>query len=457
MSYRNPGDVAIANPLAFMEAFDKTIAPYKAELKKKAEERKEKIKKYDTANAALQKAANYPAIAKTYGKDKANAVKALIEDKYIKDNVFASASASEQQEMIDDMQMNVLDQVGSVDAAMQIDLDEVLDGDFDDEASAKFKNFLANKPEAANSMKMEYRDGELVYVYSTKEGENVLKASEIPDTAKDYKGKGVLMQEVKAVLDTVKNEFDKDFKQADDLIDAKPYLESKSASIIAGLTPRQKAMLFENLQIDYNGDEEGTGGYSYADIVALAEKDKEQGGKLMKMLDEGIAKYVINQVELDSSEVKRINSAQREKLQKAKDEYAKELREQGLADAKTDKLVDAFYDHARTFGFNVNNAGVLTGQIDLTIEDNIKNYQYALRKLGYRHDKTVFDDDENLDYVNYKNESGKVIQIKNGMMPNEVRNQYIYGVVGREDAAGAIERAEASRQSTDTGDLTIFK
>lgn len=449
MSYRNPGDVAIANPLAFMEAFDKTIAPYKAELKKKAEERKEKIKKYDTANAALQKAANYPAIAKTYGKDKANAVKALIEDKYIKDNVFASASASEQQGMIDDMQMNVLEQVGNVDAAMQLDLNEVLDGDFEDEGSAKFKNFLANKPEAANSMKMEYRDGELAYVYSTKDGENVLKASEIPDTAKDYKGKTVLMQEVRTVLDTVKADFDKDFKQADDLVEAGSYLRSKASSIIAGLNDRQKATLFESLQIDYNGKEEGYGDYSYSDLA-----DKPE---LKKLLDEGITEYVINQVELDSSEIKRIRSNQREKLQKAKEEAAKELREQGLADAKTDNLVNVFYDHAGAFGFSVNNAGILTGQIDLTDETNIKNYQYALRKLGYRHDKTVYDDDENLDYVNYKNESGKVIQIKNGMLADELRNQYIYGVVGREDAAGAIERAELSRQSTDTGNLPIFK
>jgi len=53
MSYRNPGQIYIANPNAFMEAFEKGIAPVKAELERKAAERKERAQKYDSANAKL--------------------------------------------------------------------------------------------------------------------------------------------------------------------------------------------------------------------------------------------------------------------------------------------------------------------------------------------------------------------------------------------------------------------
>lgn len=314
MSYRNPGQIYIANPNAFMEAFERGIAPIKEKLEQKAKERKEREAKYDAANAQLKKSLNYPEWVNKYGKQKANTLKSMIEEDYISNNRFASATQSEQQDMLDELNVNIANIAKKTDAAIQLDYNEILPGHFED--NQEFLDFLASKPDQNNDISIERIDGQVGFSY-IKDGQKIfLPESKIPDGAINYQGKTATNDVVNKAILAAKDDVDDKFTTAKTMSEASAYTQTKAKQIYSALDEAQREYLFEEMQIDLNGDEKGTGNYSYSDV--MENKD------LRELLDKGMEAYITNRIENESRQLTRLRSEEEVRMREAREKAAEE-------------------------------------------------------------------------------------------------------------------------------------
>jgi hypothetical protein len=328
MSYRNPGQIYISNPNAFMEAFEKGIAPIKADLEKKAAERKERAKKYDAANAKLKQNLKYPEWVKKYGKQKADTIKTMIEEDYISNDRFASAAQSEQQDMLDEMNINISNIAQKTDAALQLDFDEILPGHFSE--NKEFLDFLASKPEENNDISLERIDGQIGFSY-IKDGKKVfLDANNIPDGAINYQGKSATNESISNAISVASKEVDDKFTSAKTMTEATGYTKTKANSIYASLDDAQKEYLFEKMQIDIKGEEEGQTTYSYADVVA--------DENMRKQLDDALKDYLVNEIEIESRQLTRLRSEEEvDRMKRA--EEAREAQRKAAEEAEKAKQI----------------------------------------------------------------------------------------------------------------------
>ena len=258
MSYRNPGDIQIADPSAFMSAFNSVIEPYKAKLEQKAEEKKKLLEKYDAANAKLTASMNYPSWVEKYGSTKAAAIKQMVEEDYIQNNRFASASLSDQQAMLDEIQTNIVQGVKNLDAAVSLDFREILPSHLDNWTSTnkEFTEFLASKPDDSNDITIERQNGELGFSYTVDGQKKFISQSKMPKGIASYKGKTAVNQELQTILDANAKDLDDKFSKAPDMTGVDSYIKSKVASVYANIKsdPAKLETIWENLQIDFNGN-----------------------------------------------------------------------------------------------------------------------------------------------------------------------------------------------------------
>ena len=77
MSYRNPGNLFVGDPNAFLKSFLSTIEKHRAYYEKQSEKEEKEKQQLDYALAQFNKEMDYPTIAKTFGKDVADITKKL--------------------------------------------------------------------------------------------------------------------------------------------------------------------------------------------------------------------------------------------------------------------------------------------------------------------------------------------------------------------------------------------
>jgi hypothetical protein len=317
MSYRNPGEIYIANPNAFMEAFEKSVAPYKTEIERKAEERKKRAEKYDASNARLKQSLDYPEWVKRYGKQKADAIKGMVEEDYISNNRFASGTQSEQQDMLDELQSSIGMISQKTDAALQIDYDEILPGQFED--NPEFLDFITNKPAQDNQVSLDRVNGQMGFSY-IKDGQKAfLSVDKIPDGATGYQGRSQVYEAFEAGIKDAVAQVDDHVRKAGEATSVKNKLTRSANNIFAQINdPSQRAYLFELAQAELKDQEEGKVDYSYLDIAG--------DEKLKKAADDVIISYIESRIEDDSAEIDGIKQNQREKLeaQRLAEEKAKQ-------------------------------------------------------------------------------------------------------------------------------------
>ena len=402
MSYRNPGDIQLADPGAFMNAFNSVIEPYKAKLEERAAEKKKLLEKYDAANAKLTASMDYPSWVEKYGSTKAAAIKQMVEEDYIKNNRFASASLSDQQAMLDEIQTNIVQGVKTLDAAVALDLREVLPSHLDNWTSTnkEFMDFLASKPDDNNDITIERQNGELGFSYIADGQKKFISQSKMPKGAIDYKGRSAINQEIQSTIALGVQNIDKKFGEAVDLGGAEQYLESTAASIYASIKndPAKLETIFESLQIDFNGKEEGTGDFSYADVMA--------DPKLKDIADKAITSYIAARVEDDSKELTRLKGKEREKQEKAKEAYQEKMQATLNAEAQNEKqaakyrsTLNTFISSARILGFAFDDKTNLVKNPNYPIifnnatQKRIENFALA---NGYSLKTPLIDDEGNI-------------------------------------------------------------
>ena len=420
MSYRNPGDIQIADPGAFMNAFNSVIEPYKAKLEQRAVEKKKLLEKYDAANAKLTASMDYPSWVEKYGSTKATAIKQMVEDDYIKNNRFAGASLSEQQAMLDEIQTNIVQGVKTLDAAVALDLREVLPSHLDNWTSTnkEFMDFLASKPDDSNDITIERQNGELGFSYVTDGQKKFISQSKMPKGAIDYKGRSAINQEIQATIAAGVKNIDSKFGEAVDLVGADQYLNTAAGSIYANIKndPAKLETIFESLQIDFNGKEEGTGDFSYADAMA--------DPKLKEIADQAITSYIASRIEDDSKELTRLKGKEREKQAKANEVYQAKLQATIKEQAKTAEKEEKYKRNLKTFLATANGLGFALSD-DGTMKDpgqriNITNGTLArveafALKNGYELSKPIVDENDNIFGATFKLlGTSKTIDIKDG-------------------------------------------
>ena len=307
MSYRNPGEIYIANPNAFMEAFEKSVAPYKAEIERKAEERKKRAEKYDASNARLKQSLDYPEWVKRYGKQKADAIKSMVEEDYIANNRFASGTQSEQQDMLDELQSNIGTIVQKTDAALQIDFNEILPGQF--ENNQEFLDFIENKPDIDNQISLEKVNGQMGFSYIKDGKKSFLSVDKIPDGAINYQGRSQVYDVFEAGIKDAVKQVDDHVRKAGEATSMKNKLARSANNIFAQINdPSQRAYLFELAQSELKNQEEGKVDYSYMDII--------DNDNLREAADGVILEYIQSRIEDDSAEIDGIKQAQKEQQER---------------------------------------------------------------------------------------------------------------------------------------------
>ena len=433
MSYRNPGDIQIADPSAFMGAFNSVIEPYKAKLEQKAEEKKKLLEKYDAANAKLAASMNYPSWVEKYGSTKAAAIKQMVEEDYIQNNRFASASLSDQQAMLDEIQTNIVQGVKTLDAAVSLDLREVLPSHLDNWTSTnkEFMDFLASKPDDSNDITIERQNGELGFSYMVDGQKRFISQSKMPKGAIDYKGRSAINQEIQSTIAAGVKSIDTKFGEAVDLIGAEQYLKTAASSIYANIKndPAKLETIFESLQIDFNGKEEGTGDYSYADAM----KDP----KLKDIADQAITSYIASRIEDDSKELTRLKGKEREKQEKANEVYQAKLASTMKAEADTaekeakyKKNLYTFLSSARTVGFAFNEDGTVKNPKHNIIFNNATQKrieQFALAN-GYSLKDQLVDDSGNVFGGEFKLlGSSNTIEVRDGDTFTDILYKFVLG------------------------------
>jgi len=426
MSYRNPGDIQIADPGAFMNAFNSIIEPYKAKLEQKAEERKKQLEKYDAANAKLTASMNYPAWVEKYGSTKAEAIKKMVNEDYIANNKFASASLSDQQTMLDEIQTKIVQGVQTLDAAVSLDFNEILTSHIDEWNSTNkdFMDFLESKPDDKNDITIEKQNGELGFSYIKDGQKKFISQSTMPKGILSYKGKTALNQELQGILNASAKELDDKFSKAPDMTGVDSYIKSKVASVYANIKsdPAKLETIWENLQIDFNGKEEGTG-YSYSDIMSNPELAKDE--KVQAVIQDSITGYIYDRLKFSSEQLPRLEGREREKQERANEAYQAKLAATIKAEADTaekeakyKRTLNTFISSAKILGFAFDDKTNLVKNPNYPIifnnatQKRIENFALA---NGYSLEDQLVDDEGNIFGGEFKLlGTSNTIQIRDG-------------------------------------------
>jgi hypothetical protein len=114
------------------------------------------------------------------------------------------------------------------------------------------------------------------------------------------------------------------------MTEASGYTRTKANSIYASLDDAQKEYLFEKMQIDIKGEEEGQTTYSYADVVA--------DENMRKQLDDALKDYIVNEIEIESRQLTRLRSEEEvDRMQRA-EELREEQRKAAEEAAKAQQI-----------------------------------------------------------------------------------------------------------------------
>ena len=312
MSYRNPGDIRIADPGAFMKAFEAKVQPVIEELKKKKEERKKEAKKYDSDVAKFNESMNYPQWAKTLNAEAAASLKSIINKNYIDNGRFRDASESERQEILDEINIGIGQSLNKVNNAIQLSYNEILPGDFED--NPEFLSFIKNVP-ATSQLNISEVDGQPAFSYTIDGETKTLRADQIPDGVGDYKGRSAINEKYTSLLAEGVKSIDEKLKKREELglYEASQDGQKTAMGIFSQLDQRERNYIFEEAQIDINGDEEG-GVIAYGDIEA----DEPR-----KAADEVIIESIKKKIEDESIEIGRIKSDEIVRRRKAQEEDLK--------------------------------------------------------------------------------------------------------------------------------------
>ena len=176
MSYRNPGNLFVGDPNAFLKSFLTGIEKHRLYYEQQAKKEEDEQKQLDYSLAQFNKNMDYPTIAKTFSKDVANMTKESVNKMYVDNGMFANANQQQRQEIYDEIGMNILNPLQKMGSAVKLDPTEI---DLFSLDEGVFKDFLKNK---INGFEIIMGDNGVPAIsFDSKEGKKILNFDDIPD------------------------------------------------------------------------------------------------------------------------------------------------------------------------------------------------------------------------------------------------------------------------------------
>lgn len=258
MSYRNPGNIPIADPNAFINAFNQGIQQYKQYYEEKAEKRKKELEQIDVAKARFSANMNYPDLVKQYGAKKVDTIKNYVNEKYLNTKAFANATTSQRQEMLNDLSINLLGNIQKAETAATIDPTDIDLSVFD--STPEYKDFLLNQ---ANGYAFSLKNGVVGYEYKD-EGNNLkfISADQMPDKLPEIKTKTQIYTSITTEAQKIAERLDGAHRADDSLARFDTGLSNELARLFANLMPQEKAAYWEKAQISSGIEESNAIAYN---------------------------------------------------------------------------------------------------------------------------------------------------------------------------------------------------
>ena len=299
MSYRNPGNLFVGDPNAFLKSFLSTIEKHRAYYEKQSEKEEKEKQQLDYALAQFNKEMDYPTIAKTFGKDVADITKKTINERYVENGMFANANQQQRQEIYDEIGMGILNPLTKLGTAVKLDPTEIDLFGLDD---GTFKDFLTNKINGFEVIM--YSGGPALSFKMPNGATKILMADKIPDKVDLLKNKTDILTGLDGMLKNSINAIDYRYQQAEDPLKIQDKItgdiDAEATRLFGLLDDQTKRVLFNDyarsatdISIRYN---------DFPDTMTQEEKEKaiqDQDGAIME--------YLKFQLKNGSRTVNRIN------------------------------------------------------------------------------------------------------------------------------------------------------
>ena len=245
MSYRNPGNIPIADPSAFINAFNQGIEKYKKYYEEKAEKKKKELAQIDASIASFNKQMDYPELVKQYGPRKVQAIKDYVNENYLSTSTFANASQSGKQDILDDVRINLIGKMQKTEGAASIDPTDMDMSVFD--STPEFKDFLLNR---ANGYAFSIKEGNIGYEYKDSSGQSkFISSDEIPDKIPELKTKTQVYTDINTKIEGIAKKLDNSHKLDDSTKTFDTGLSNELSRLFAGLTDMEKSAYWEKAQV----------------------------------------------------------------------------------------------------------------------------------------------------------------------------------------------------------------
>ena len=299
MSYRNPGNLFVGDPNAFLKSFLSTIEKHRAYYEKQSEKEEKEKQQLDYALAQFNKEMDYPTIAKTFGKDVADITKKTINERYVENGMFANANQQQRQEIYDEIGMGILNPLTKLGTAVKLDPTEIDLFGLDD---GTFKDFLTNKINGFEVIM--YSGGPALSFKMPNGATKILMADKIPDKVDLLKNKTDILTGLDGMLKNSINAIDYRYQQAEDPLKIQDKItgdiDAEATRLFGLMDDQTKRVLFNDyarsatdISIRYN---------DFPDTMTQEEKEKaiqDQDGAIME--------YLKFQLQNGSRTVNRIN------------------------------------------------------------------------------------------------------------------------------------------------------
>lgn len=273
MSYRNPGNIPIADPNAFLNTFLSGVEKYRDYYSKKAEERKKKKQQDELSVVNFRKQINYPELLKKYGQKRTEAIRSYVNTNFLDNKKYQNASETERQDIIEDLQVNFFGDLQKSETAFQLDPTDVnLESYFDtsDPQSQKFLSFLQNK--ANGGAAFEIRDNQIGYTYKDESGnDQFITSDEIPDKIPELKTDTQLYTSIEGKLEDSIKEIDSAYMKSEEMGNIEADLDKEISFIYSSMDEQEKAAYFRKALANYDVDEDSV---AYNDFPDNATDDE---------------------------------------------------------------------------------------------------------------------------------------------------------------------------------------
>lgn len=405
MSYRNPGDIQVADPSAFINAFEQKTSKWADYYETKAKERAKKEEANDIALANFNKQMNYPDLVNNYGPEAVKVIKEYVETNVVANGKFRDATVSERQDIYDDLNINLIGKMQKAEKGLAFDNTDVDLSMF--ETSPEFQHFLENKNRSGANFTI--KDGAIGYKYlDDQQKEHFINADLIPDKLDSIKTRTQIYEGVGKQVDEVIKDIDYSYGTSDNLKPAYSKVNEQVTSLFANMDEQDKRAYFEKAQQDAGLEKPK---FTYGDFPDdMPDEDKS------KMLEDQ-DKFIISSLKKRIEDGSKVINSDKNKVVLPQAPSAAQIK-QGETFEEIDYTAQSFYENAQSLGYGINPSGVTIGTTDL----NKQNYVYGLENMGFNVIKRRGPEDEKTftEFIVAPIGSSKEIIIRQGEQPDIV-------------------------------------